>query len=236
MPVFELCDEILFPSPRLARRDGLLAVGGDLSPARLLAAYRRGIFPWFSPGDPILWWSPDPRLVLFPAELKVARSLKKVIRKKQFAATLDKAFEKVITACADLRLQNREGTWIGREMIRAYCALHAAGYAHSVEVWQSGRLAGGLYGVALGRCFFGESMFARVDNASKVALVNLVAHLIKNGFRMIDCQVTSAHLMRLGAREIPRTDFLSRLRRSLEKETLRGPWRPAQGGPFEGGR
>ncbi len=225
MPVFQLPDEMIFPPPRLARQDGLLAVGGDLCLERLLLAYRTGIFPWFSPEEPILWWSPDPRLVLFPEELQVSRRLDRFLRKNTFHTTMDEAFEQVMTACADVRKKTDQGTWIGKDMIRSYGALHANGYAHSVEVRQQGRLVGGLYGVALGKCFFGESMFSRVDNASKVALVKLVRHLSAAGFQMIDCQVTTSHLMRFGAREIPRADFLRRLARALEHETLQEKWR-----------
>ncbi len=225
MPVFELSEEIVFPPPQLARSDGLLAFGGDLRLERLLLAYRMGIFPWFSEADPILWWSPDPRLVLFPHELKISRSLNRIIKKKVFQLTMDEAFDEVINACAEIRIKNKQGTWIGKGMIRSYRALHAAGYAHSVEAWQDRQLVGGLYGVALGGCFFGESMFAVADNASKVALVTLVEFLEKRGFRMIDCQVTTAHLMRFGAREIPRTDFLKRLNRILQSKPLTGKWR-----------
>src|SRR5210317_1959432 len=189
MPVYQLSEDLIFPSPYLASKEGLLAIGGDLSPQRLLLAYSNGIFPWYSEGEPILWWSPDPRLVLYPDELNVSRSLKKVIKQGSFEVTIDRAFEAVITECAQVRLENHEGTWIVAEMVQAYCRLHESGFAHSVEAWAGERLAGGLYGVSLGKCFFGESMFTRVSNASKVAFVVLVNHLKNQGFAMIDCQI-----------------------------------------------
>jgi len=224
MPVFELSDKMVFPSPRLARKDGLLAVGGDLSQQRLLLAYRRGIFPWFSDDNPILWWSPDPRLVLYPREFRISKSLNKTIKKNIFRVTLDTAFEQVINACADMRLKKYEGTWIVEEMIRSYCKLHESGFAHSVEAWYDGKLAGGVYGVSLGGCFFGESMFTIIDNASKVALAALVKHLETLFFDVIDCQVTTAHLIQSGAREITRGKFLEQLEKSLQKPTQQGKW------------
>ena len=213
-----------FPRLTWPKEGGLLAVGGDLSSERLLSAYRQGIFPWYSDGDPILWWSPDPRLVLYPKELRVSRSLSKTIKKNKFSITFDRNFEKVITACSDDSLRKQEGTWLVEEMINAYCRLHRCGYAHSVEAWQDGKLAGGLYGVSLGKCFFGESMFTRVSDASKVALVKLVEFVRKMGFHMIDCQMTTHHLLRLGAREISRDFFLSQLEISLSSKTLKGQW------------
>jgi len=225
MPVFLLSETHRFPHPRLASKEGLLAVGGDLSPERLLKAYRSGIFPWFSEDEPILWWSPDPRLVLFPKEFKIARSLKKVIKRSQFHITMDQDFRGVITECAQIRMEKEEGTWIVADMIEAYCRMHQAGYAHSVEAWEGDVLAGGLYGVSLGRCFFGESMFTRVSNASKVAFVRLVGFLKSHAFQMIDCQVTTKHLLSLGAREIPRDWFLKLLARALEEPSLQGPWK-----------
>ncbi len=224
MPVFLLSDDITFPSPVFSRPDGLLAVGGDLAVERLLVAYRLGIFPWFVEDEPILWWSPDPRLVLYPDEFRLSRSLKKIIRQNRFQVTFDAAFERVITACAQIRTKNREGTWIGPEMIRAYGRLHELGLAHSVEVWQGELLAGGLYGVALGKCFFGESMFTRVSNASKVGLAALVERLQKWSFHLIDCQVTTDHLLRCGAREIPRGTFLAQLEKALLADTREGKW------------
>ena len=224
MPVFLLTDAMEFPPPHLAARDGLLAVGGDLSVKRLIFAYRMGIFPWFSEGDPILWWSPDPRLVLYPNEIKISKTLKKIIKKKTFNVTMDLAFKEVINQCAQARLQNNQGTWLVKDMIDAYCKLHRSGFAHSVEVWQQGELAGGLYGVSLGKCFFGESMFTRVSNASNVGLVKLSNYLNELSFELIDCQVTTEHLIRFGAREIPRPLFLDQLKVSLGAPTHRGKW------------
>ncbi len=224
MPVFLLSDAIEFPPPHLAAKDGLLAVGGDLSQKRLILAYRMGIFPWFSEGDPILWWSPDPRLVLYPSEINISRTLQKVIKKNVFSITMDTAFDEVITQCAEIRLQNNQGTWIVQDMIDAYCRLHRAGLAHSVEVWQYGKLTGGLYGVSLGKSFFAESMFHRVSNASNVALVTLANYLGELSFDLIDCQVPTEHLIRFGAKEIPRNLFLKQLEISLNAPTQRGRW------------
>ena len=227
MPVFLLSEKRTFPPPRFARKDGLLALGGDLGRDRLLTAYRNGIFPWYSPGEPILWWSPDPRLVLFPREIHISRSLKKVVRKDKFAITMDRAFSQVIQNCAGTRLDNGELTWLVPEMIDAYCDLHDNGYAHSVEVWQDGELVGGLYGLALGKSFSGESMFARATDASKTALAYLAAFLEILGFSFIDCQVATDHLIRFGAREISRKTFLGMLKKALEAKDFRGKWNPA---------
>ena len=224
MPVYHLSEELVFPSPYLATDEGLLAIGGDLSLKRLLLAYSNGIFPWYSEGEPILWWSPDPRLVLYPDELKVSRSLKKIIRQGVFQITIDCAFKEVISECARVRLEKHEGTWIVSDMIKAYCRLHETGLAHSVEAWQDDRLAGGLYGVSLGRCFFGESMFTRRSNASKVAIVALVEHLKPLDFAFIDCQMTTAHLSRFGAQEISRSRYLNELASALRYPTLKGKW------------
>lgn len=229
MPVFALSAEHAFPPPHLATPEGLLAIGGDLSEGRLLAAYRRGIFPWYSEGDPILWWSPDPRLVLYPHEFHTSRSLARLIRRRLFTITFDRDFEAVIRACGEERRLSGEGTWLTEEMIAAYCRLHRSGYAHSVEARSEGGLAGGLYGVALGGCFFGESMFHRVTDASKAALAALVALLTRLGFRLIDCQLTTGHLQRMGAREIPRRRFLSELKQALAAPTLRGSWSGFEG-------
>jgi leucyl/phenylalanyl-tRNA--protein transferase len=207
----------------LRRPNGLLAAGGDLSPQRLLAAYRQGIFPWYSQGEPILWWSPDPRMVLFPQELKISRSLAKRLRNAGFEVTADRAFHKVIEACAEPRA-GQPGTWITGEMKLAYCRLHEMGVAHSIESWLDGRLVGGLYGVALGRMFFGESMFSRVSDASKVALVHLVRFLQPAGFAMIDCQMRTALLGSLGAREIPRAQFTRQVKELVNYRDLPGPW------------
>ncbi|RJQ48219.1 MAG: leucyl/phenylalanyl-tRNA--protein transferase [Gammaproteobacteria bacterium] len=203
--------DLAFPDAELALRepDGLLAVGGDLSPARLMEAYRNGIFPWYSEGEPILWWSPGPRMVLFPERLHVSRSLRKLLKQGRYNVTFDQDFASVIKQCAVLR---EGGTWITQEMQHAYCRLHELGYAHSVECWRDDKLAGGLYGVALGRVFFGESMFSLEPNASKVALVSLVERLQQWSYRMIDCQVHSTHLQRLGAEDIPRVEFLRLLK------------------------
>lgn len=224
MPVYLLSDDLIFPAPRLAPQEGLLAVGGDLSPERLLLAYQMGIFPWYSQDEPIMWWSPDPRLVLYPAELRITKSLQKTLTKGRFKLTMDQAFEAVINACAQSRTGADEGTWIVDEIITAYCSLHKAGLAHSVEAWQDDKLAGGLYGVSLGRCFFGESMFTRISNASKVAFVALVEHLRALEFDLIDCQITTAHLIRFGAREISRARFLDELKKALKSPTLKGKW------------
>ena len=231
MPIFKLTDKTTsFPPPHLADPVGLLAIGGDLSEKRLLRAYRMGIFPWFAHNEPILWWCPDPRLILYPDELKISRRLARIIRQNRFEITSDKAFEQVITCCAAARRRNDPGTWIVSDMIRAYCDLFASGYAHSIEAWQDGKLAGGLYGVSLGGGFFGESMFTRVPNASKVALAALCAYLRKNDVDFIDCQITSAHLVTLGAREIPRSVFPRILERSMQRPSFRGRWDIGWGG------
>ena len=224
MPVFLLSDEIVFPPPELATKEGLLAVGGDLTQKRLLLAYHMGIFPWYSNNEPIMWWSPDPRLVLFPEDFKISKTLAKTIKKKTFHVTMDSAFVQVINLCAQIRLQNNQGTWIVEEIIDAYCKLHELGVAHSVEAWYQGHLAGGLYGVSLGGSFFGESMFTLVSNASNVALVRLVEYLKSRSFDLIDCQIATQHLIRFGAKEIPRDRFLETLHHSLKKPTLRGRW------------
>jgi len=226
MTIF-LLDEGLdeFPSPLLAEPTGLLAVGGGLSLNRLLNAYRSGIFPWFSDGDPVLWWSPDPRLVLYPAALKISKSLRRVINKRQFIISFDTAFSDVITACAAVKRKGNGGTWITDDMIDAYCTLHEAGWAHSVEAWDGKDLVGGLYGVSIGQCFFGESMFTLTSNAAKTALVSLVSFLKQNRFRMIDCQMTTPNLLRFGAEEIPRYRFLSELETAVAAPTVKGPWR-----------
>jgi len=218
--------EEAFPSVETALRepDGLLAVGGKLSSTRLLAAYRQGIFPWYSVGQPVLWWSPDPRCVLYPAQLKVSRSLRKTLRKGLFKVTLDRAFESVIENCAAPR-EDDAGTWITPAIKRSYTMLHQMGVAHSVEVWQNDQLVGGLYGVALGRVFFGESMFSRVSDASKVGFVTLVRQLHHWGYPLIDCQVHSNHLESLGATTIPRREFIGMLDQYCDIEVPGSAWR-----------
>lgn len=214
-----------FPPVEYATAEGLLAVGGDLSSERLLEAYRHGIFPWYSAGQPILWWSPDPRAVLYPERLKIRRSLKQTLRRGHFCVRFDTAFRDVMLACAAPRDQyTGGGTWITDEMIEAYRHLHELGFAHSVETWHDERLVGGLYGVALGGVFFGESMFSRATDASKVALVALAERLRTWGFALIDCQVPSAHLSSLGAEEIPRAQFLAELAQGLMRPGQPGRW------------
>jgi leucyl/phenylalanyl-tRNA--protein transferase len=208
--------------------NGLLAAGANLSPARILAAYRRGIFPWFSPGEPILWWSPDPRMVLIPRELKISRSLAKTLKNADYEVRLDTAFERVIAACAATPRDGQSGTWITPRMQAAYARLHALGHAHSVETWRDGRLIGGLYGMAIGRAFYGESMFTHAADASKIALAHLCAFLDRQGFGIIDCQMETAHLASLGARPIPRDEFLARLAPLVDSEAASGRW-PADG-------
>jgi leucyl/phenylalanyl-tRNA--protein transferase len=211
MPVFRLTDELVFPDPRWAGKEGLLAVGGDLSPERLLLAYTLGIFPWYAEGEPILWWSPDPRCVLLPDKVHASRRLERMIRQSRFRLTCNHAFRKVIEACACERLSKGIETWLNREMQDAYCRLHDLGFAHSVEAWYGDELAGGLYGVAIGRFFFGESMFHIRSNASKVILAQLARHLQKEGFVLLDCQVPNSHLTSMGAGQISRESFLDLL-------------------------
>ena len=225
MPIFRLVEEPIFPPPDYADPSGLLAVGGDLSHERLLEAYRLGIFPWYSDDQPILWWSPDPRLVLDLNDFKISRSLRKTLKREVFQVTLDHAFEEVIRACAVVPREAQNGTWITNEMLKAYVNLHGLGYAHSVESWFGGKLAGGLYGVSLGKCFFGESMFHLKTDASKVALAILVEKLRSWDFHFIDSQMTTEHMLRLGAKELPRRIFLKRLQSALRYPTKRGRWR-----------
>ncbi|HEV2008676.1 MAG TPA: leucyl/phenylalanyl-tRNA--protein transferase [Burkholderiales bacterium] len=214
-----------FPSVTAALADpnGLLAAGGELSSTRLIDAYRHGIFPWFNPGQPILWWSPDPRMVLLPSQLKVSRSLVKVLRNRDYQVRADTGFRAVMQACAEPRPE-QDGTWISDEMIAAYCELHEQGFAHSVETWIDGELAGGLYGVALGRMFFGESMFTRAADASKIALVHFARQLERWQFGMIDCQMHTPHLASLGARAIPRADFMRKLQELVNYAGVTGRW------------
>ncbi|MBX5483775.1 MAG: leucyl/phenylalanyl-tRNA--protein transferase [Myxococcaceae bacterium] len=226
MPVYVLDPQSdAFPDPNRADRSGLLAVGGDLRPTRLLTAYAMGIFPWYNEGDPILWHSPDPRFVLQPSKFHLPRSLAKTMRKRLFEVRFDSAFEQVIEACATTPRPGQHGTWITAEMKDAYITLHRMGYAHSIESWQGGALVGGLYGVSLGRVFFGESMFAHVSDASKVAFASLVPVLVSWGFTLIDCQQETAHLARFGAEAWPRHRFLAELARALEAPTRVGAWK-----------
>jgi leucyl/phenylalanyl-tRNA--protein transferase len=215
VPLYWIAQDVVrdqFPEVEqaLTEPNGLLAIGGDLSAERLLSAYRRGIFPWYSEGEPILWWSPDPRCVLFPDDLRVSRSLRATLKRGHFGLSIDRAFRDVMTACAGPR-RGQTGTWVTPDLIEAYSRLHRLGYAHSVESWRNDRLVGGLYGVALGRVFFGESMFAHETDASKVCLVHLVRRLRENDFKLIDCQVDSRHLQSLGAVTIPRKRFIELL-------------------------
>ncbi|HEX6549199.1 MAG TPA: leucyl/phenylalanyl-tRNA--protein transferase, partial [Gammaproteobacteria bacterium] len=216
-----------FPDPRTALRepDGLLAAGGDLSPARLLYAYRRGIFPWYSAGQPILWWCPNPRAVLYPQAVHISRSLRKSLRRRDYEVSLDHAFPDVMHACAMARSNQPDaGTWITDEMQAAYIELHRLGHAHSIEVWMNSRLVGGLYGVAVGKIFFGESMFSHRTDASKIALVWLAMQLESWGFELIDCQIASTHLQSLGSVSIPRDEFLALLDRHAATDSRIGTW------------
>ena len=225
MPVYQLIPEIpYFPPSDDAEDDGLLAVGGDLNSERLLEAYKNGIFPWYENGQPILWWSPDPRLILIPEELKISRSLRKILKRNYFEIRFDTAFKQVIKNCANVRIDQGKGTWIIPEMQEAYIELHKEGIAHSIESWLGDELAGGLYGISLGQCFFGESMFCKTNDSSKVALVALVEFSKNFGIKMIDCQMKTSHLISLGAREIKRKEFLENLNKFLKKPTLLGNW------------
>ena len=207
--MYRLTDALLFPSPEQASAEGIVAVGGDLQPERVMLAYRKGIFPWFESDDFLLWWSPDPRMVLFPDRLKISKSMRTVLRKKQFEVTFNKAFDQVVEACAKVKRFGQNGTWITPGLMEVYSTLHTQGHAHSVEVWEEGSLVGGLYGIDLGTVFCGESMFSKSSNASKVALIFLVKELKKNKYELIDCQVPTQHLASMGAEPISRTEFLT---------------------------
>lgn len=225
MSVFWLSeDTYTFPPVHLADPNGLLAIGGDLSSQRILTAYRKGIFPWFGDMDPYLWWSPDPRFVLYPDALRVSKSMRPYFNQQKFTVTLDQHFLEVIRACAESRRNVEGGTWITPEIVEAYTTLHQEGYAHSVEVWQDNMLVGGLYGLSIGKIFFGESMFARVSNASKFGFITLVQALKKNNFQLIDCQQETIHLGSLGAQPIPRADFIALLEKNEGEETILGSW------------
>jgi leucyl/phenylalanyl-tRNA--protein transferase len=223
MPVFRLTERLAFPRPELAE-DGLLAVGGDLSPERLLLAYSSGIFPWYEEGVPILWHSPDPRMVLLASQHHEPRSLRKAARKRGYELRMDTAFDEVIRACAGSPRPGQDGTWITQDMEEAYRALHRLGFAHSIETYQNGELVGGLYGVSLGAAFFGESMFARAPDASKAAFAAALRQLSRWGVELVDCQVHTEHLERFGAELWPRSRFLSELAVALKAPTRRGRW------------
>lgn len=225
MPIFALDDRLIFPPPELADENGVIAVGGDLSLERLLLGYQMGIFPWYGEGLPIIWHSPDPRMVLIPSQLHVPRSLKKAMRKEPYDLRLDTAFADVIAHCARAPRPEQDGTWITDDMLEAYIALHEHGFAHSAEAWADGALVGGLYGVCLGHMFFGESMFAVAPNASKIAFVRLVEHLHGSGISLIDCQVHTDHLARFGAEEWPRERYLQALAERVTRPTRIGLWR-----------
>jgi leucyl/phenylalanyl-tRNA--protein transferase len=224
MPVYLLNEELRFPPPELAEDEGVLAVGGDLRPERLVLAYSQGIFPWPMRDFPLLWFSPDPRFVLFVEEAHFSRSLKKTLRSGRYTVRADTRFDEVIAACADVPRPGQDGTWITPELERAYLEMHRLGFAHSIEAYEGDELVGGLYGVSLGRGFFGESMFAKAPDASKVAFATLIENLRAWGFPWIDCQVETQHLSRFGARHVPRSKFLRLLRTAIAEPTKRGPW------------
>ena len=219
MPVFALENELYFPPVDLAEPDGLLAIGGDLSPQRLLLAYKQGIFPWYE-GEYILWWSPDPRFVLFPRELKISKSMSALLKKNAFDFTINKAFEKVIHQCKDIKRPGQRGTWITDEVETAYIRMHELGYAVSAETWKDGTLVGGAYGLKIGKIFFGESMFSKINNASKYAFIQLVQNLKQDGVELIDCQVYTEHLESLGAKMIGRKEFINIINELAREEQL----------------
>lgn len=225
MNYYFLDDKLYFPPLHKADSHGILAVGGDLSIERLLLAYHSGIFPWFSEDSPILWWSPNPRFVLYPKNLKVSKSMRPYFNQKKFDVTYDSEFLRVITNCQKAKREGQNGTWLHDNMLEAYTELHNLGFAHSVEVWQNEELVGGLYGVSLGNCFFGESMFSHLSNASKFGFITLVKNLEQLGFDLIDCQVHTTYLESLGAEYIPREEFIQHLNQSLTNETYQGKWR-----------
>jgi leucyl/phenylalanyl-tRNA--protein transferase len=224
LPIVELSDEILFPPAHMANSEGLLAVGGDLRYERLMAAYHQGIFPWYGEDTPILWWSPDPRFVLYPGKLKVSKSMKQVLNKGRFNITFDTAFEQVIRSCKTTPRPDQDGTWITEEVVESFLLAHHKGTGHSVEVWENGKLVGGLYGLCIGKVFYGESMFSSVSNASKAGFITLVREMKKRGIELIDCQVYTRHLESLGAELINRDRFLAQLEVLLDFETPIGPW------------
>ena len=219
MTIYRLSNDLVFPPPSNSEKDGLLAIEGDLSPERLLLAYSKGIFPWYSDDEPILWWSPDPRFIVFPKDIKISHSMKKLFKKNPYKVSFDTCFRDIISNCSNLRKES--GTWITKEMIEAYCKLHELGYAHSVETWFNGKLVGGLYGISIGKCFFGESMFSTMDNSSKVAFITLGKILYEKGFSMIDCQVHTTHLESLGAVYISRKEFLELVEKGISISPLK---------------
>jgi leucyl/phenylalanyl-tRNA--protein transferase len=223
LPVFRLTEELAFPPVELSTKEGIIAIGGDLSPERLILAYKSGIFPWYMDKSPILWWSPDPRFVLFTDELVIPKSMHRILNKEMFRFTFDSRFDEVIYSCS-LPRRSESSTWLVPEMIEAYINLNRLGYAHSVEAWLGNHLAGGLYGVSLGHSFFGESMFTHISNASKASLIFLVRKLKEKGFNLIDSQIYSPHLKALGAREIPRNEYMNHLKNSLKFDTIMGDW------------
>ncbi len=224
MPIFKLTDEPVFPDPSYAEEEGILAIGGDLSIDRLITAYANGIFPWPQKGAPLLWWSPDPRMVLFPERFRVSHSMKQLIKSGKYSCTFDRKFPQVISSCAMVKRKGQASTWITRDMIKAYIRLHREGYAHSVETWHNGQLAGGLYGVSLGKVFFGESMFFTMRDASKFAFYHLVKLLQQWDFEMIDAQQDTGHLKSLGAINLPRAEFMVLLEQAVTKPTYKGNW------------
>jgi len=219
MPIYRLSNDLIFPDPSLSEQDGLLAIDGDLTPERLLLAYSKGIFPWFSDEEPILWWSPDPRFIVYPKDIKISHSMKQTLKKKRFKVSFDTCFRDVISNCSNVRKDT--GTWITDEMIEAYCKLHKLGFAHSVETFYGDKLVGGLYGISIGKCFFGESMFSTMDNSSKVAFITLSKILEEKDFNLIDCQVHTNHLESLGGVFISRKKFLSLLKKGISIAPLK---------------
>jgi leucyl/phenylalanyl-tRNA---protein transferase len=225
MPIFQLNEQVQFPHPDYAEDNGLLAIGGDLRPERLLMAYSRGIFPWFSQGDPILWWFTSPRLVIFPDEFRVPKRVVRYARNTAVEITYNRAFSRVISECAEIRTEQAGETWISPEMQKAYTNLHLLGFAHSVECWQNDLLVGGLYGIALDQVFFGESMFSRIKCASQFALIALIDHLKNKNFQLIDCQMTTKHLLRFGAREISGREFQFHLKKNIKNIIPYDDWK-----------
>jgi leucyl/phenylalanyl-tRNA--protein transferase len=224
MPIYQLTEDLVFPHPENTVEDGILAVGGDLSPERIILAYQNGIFPWYNEGDPIIWWSPNPRCVLYTDKLRVSKSMRTLFNRNSFRVTLDQNFQQVIYACKEITRHDQTGTWINTAMQKAYFKLYKLGYAHSVEVWNDTEMVGGLYGLFIGNCFFGESMFAKESNTSKYGFIALVQALNKAGVELVDCQTTTPHLISLGAEEVDRNDFLDYLDNSCFEEDTEDCW------------